>query len=56
MSLQQIRSKAEFLKKLMTALEDAKAGGLKDPMKILRKILGKRIESKAGKARQKRKS
>ncbi len=56
MSLQQIRSRAELLKKLMTALEDAKAEGLKDPMKVLRKILGKRIESKVGKARQKRKS
>ena len=56
MSLQQIRSRAELLKKLMTALEDAKAEGLKDPMKVLRKILDKRIESKAGKARRKRKS
>ncbi len=56
MSLQQIRSRAELLKKLMTALEDAKSEGLKDPMKVLRKILGKRIESKAGKARRKRQS
>ena len=56
MSLHIIQSKAELLKKLMTAFEDAKAEGLKDPMKVLRKILGKRIESKPGKARQKRKS
>ncbi len=56
MSLHIIQSKAELLKKLMTALDDAKADGLKDPMKILRKILGKQIESKSGKARQKRQS
>ncbi len=56
MSLHKIRSRAELLKMIMTALEDAKADGLKDPMKILRKILGKQIESKSGKARQKRQS
>jgi hypothetical protein len=50
MTIKRIQDRLNLLKKLITAIREAKTAGIKDPLKVLRKSLKNRVDFKTRKS------
>jgi hypothetical protein len=55
MPLRRIRARSELLEKILSALKEAEAEGVKDPLSVLKKAIDKRVRFKSETSRHKNK-